>query len=159
MKANLYRKDSQFLFNYCTKKVSKKMNKCGTLLRLWRKDGMAKGKMAFFMENGLKGGRKNEWEKQCHRDAWNLKTLCVVNRQERRGITRRETWRASLLCVQKRNPFWKHYEIQGVQEKLCFFTILCNPSLAYIAVRDLQSSQRIASVQSLRLAGNFLYNQ
>ena len=33
------------------------------------------------------------------------------------------------------------------------------PSLAYIAVRDLQSSQRNASVQSLLLAGNFLYNQ
>ena len=39
--------------------------------------------------------------------------------------------------------------ILGVQEKLCFFTIQCNPSLAYIAVRDLQSSQRNASVQSL----------
>ena len=49
--------------------------------------------------------------------------------------------------------------IQGVQEKLCFFTIHCSPSLDYIAVRDLQSSQRNASVQSLLLAGNFLYNQ
>ena len=40
------------------------------------------------------------------------------------------------------------------------FTIHCNPSLAYIAVRDLQSSQRNASVQSsLLLAGNLLYNQ
>ena len=37
-----------------------------------------------------------------------------------------------------------------------FFTILCNPSLAYIDVRDLQSSQRNASVHSLVLAGNFL---
>ena len=35
-----------------------------------------------------------------------------------------------------------------------FFTIHCNPSLAYIAVRDLQSSQRNARVQ-LQLAGNF----
>ena len=33
------------------------------------------------------------------------------------------------------------YDLHGVQEKLCFFTIHCNPSLAYIAVRDLQSSQ------------------
>ena len=49
--------------------------------------------------------------------------------------------------------------IQGVQVKLCFFTINCNPSLAYIAVRDLQCSQRNAIVQSLLLAGNFLYNQ
>ena len=49
--------------------------------------------------------------------------------------------------------------IQGVQEKKCFFTIYCNPSLAYIAVRDLQSSHRKANVQSLPLAGNFLYNQ
>ena len=32
-------------------------------------------------------------------------------------------------------------------------------SLAYIAVSDLQSSQRNASVQSLLLAGNFLYNK
>ena len=50
-------------------------------------------------------------------------------------------------------------DIQAVQEKLCFFKIHCNPSLASIAVRDLQSSQRNASVQSLLLAGNFLYNQ
>ena len=50
--------------------------------------------------------------------------------------------------------------VQGVQEKLCFFgTIHCNPSLAYIAVRDLQSSQRNASVQSLLLAGISFYNQ
>jgi len=49
--------------------------------------------------------------------------------------------------------------IQGVQEKLCFFKILCNHSLAFIAVKDLQSSHRNASVQSLQLAGNFLYNQ
>ena len=47
----------------------------------------------------------------------------------------------------------------GVQEILCFFTHHCNPSLAYIAVRDIQSSLRNASVQSLPLAGNFLYNQ
>ena len=40
-----------------------------------------------------------------------------------------------------------------------FFTIHCNPSLVYVAVRDLQSSQRNASVQSLLLAGNILYNQ
>ena len=45
--------------------------------------------------------------------------------------------------------------VQGVQEKLCFFTIHCNPFLAYIAVRDLQSSQHNTSVQSLLLAGNF----
>ena len=49
--------------------------------------------------------------------------------------------------------------LQGVQEKVCFFTIHCNPSLAYIAVSDLQSSQRNASVQLLLLAGNFLYHQ
>ena len=48
-----------------------------------------------------------------------------------------------------------------VLRKNCvFFTIYCNHSLAYAAVRDLQSSQRNASVQSLLLAGNFfLYNQ
>ena len=40
------------------------------------------------------------------------------------------------------------HQVQGVQEKCCFFTIHCNPSLAYIAVRDLQTSQRNASVQS-----------
>ena len=37
-------------------------------------------------------------------------------------------------------------KVQGVQEKLCFFTIHCIPSFAYIAVRDLQSFQRNASV-------------
>ena len=49
--------------------------------------------------------------------------------------------------------------VQGVQERLCFFTNHCNLSLAYIPVSALQSSQRNASVQSLPLAGNFLYNQ
>ena len=29
-----------------------------------------------------------------------------------------------------------HFDIQGVQEKMCFFIIHCNPILAYIAVRD-----------------------
>ena len=48
-------------------------------------------------------------------------------------------------------------QLQGV--KIFFFTIHCNPSLAFIAVRDLESSQRNASVESLLLAGNFLYNQ
>ena len=42
------------------------------------------------------------------------------------------------------------HKVQGVQENLCFFTIHCNPSLVYIVVRDLQSSQRNASVQSLQ---------
>ena len=41
------------------------------------------------------------------------------------------------------------YELQSVPEKLGFFTIHCYPSLAYMAVRGLQSSQRNASVQSL----------
>ena len=50
---------------------------------------------------------------------------------------------------------WNLFDIQGVQEKLCFFTVHCNPSLANIAVRDRQSSRRNASVQSLLLAGNF----
>ena len=45
------------------------------------------------------------------------------------------------------------------RKKLCFFIIHCNPSFAYIAVGGLLSSQRNASVQSLLLAGNFLYNQ
>ena len=40
--------------------------------------------------------------------------------------------------------------------KIVFFKIHCNPSLACIAVRDLQSFQRNASVQSLLLAGNFV---
>ena len=56
-------------------------------------------------------------------------------------------------------PNFHKCKIQGVQEKLCFFTSHWNPSLAYIAVRDIQSSQRNASVQSLLLASYFLYNQ
>ena len=55
-----------------------------------------------------------------------------------------------VFCVFKYRVFRKN---------CVFFTIQCNPSLAYIAVRELQSSQRNASVQSLLLAGNFLYNQ
>ena len=45
----------------------------------------------------------------------------------------------------------------GCSGKILFFH--CSPSLAYIDVRDLQSPQRKTSVQSLLLAGNFLYNQ
>ena len=52
-----------------------------------------------------------------------------------------------------------HMDIQDVRDKLCSFIINCKPSLAYIAVRDLQSSQRNVSEQSLLLDGNFLYNQ
>ena len=40
-----------------------------------------------------------------------------------------------------------------------FHNSLRNRSLVYLAVRDHQSSQRNASVQSLLFAGNFLYNQ
>ena len=47
----------------------------------------------------------------------------------------------------------------GFSGKIVFITIHCNPSLAYIAVRYPQSSQRNASVQSLLFAGIFLYNQ
>ena len=51
-------------------------------------------------------------------------------------------------------------DLQGVQEKLCFFAqFTATPPLAYIAARDLQSSRRNESVQSLLLAGHFLYNQ
>ena len=43
----------------------------------------------------------------------------------------------------------------GCLGKIVFFTIHCNPSLAYIAVREPQSSRCNASVQPLLLAGNF----
>ena len=54
-----------------------------------------------------------------------------------------------IYCLQPFNTYHSSYErggedIQGVQGKLCFFTIHCKPSLAYTAVRDLQSSQRNA---------------
>ena len=49
--------------------------------------------------------------------------------------------------------------LQGFQEKLCFFSQFNATPLAYITVKDLQSSQRNTSVQSLLLAGCFLYNQ
>ena len=39
-------------------------------------------------------------------------------------------------------------DIKGVQEKLWFFTIHCNPSLTYIAVRDLQGSLNAMRVYS-----------
>ena len=42
-----------------------------------------------------------------------------------------------------------------IQKNCIFLTIHCNASLAYITVRDLLSSQRNASVQSLLLANNF----
>ena len=61
-------------------------------------------------------------------------------------------------CIQVL-PLDVSIQVKGVQEKLCFFHNSLQPPLAYIVVRDLQSSQRIASVQSLLLAGNFLYNQ
>ena len=54
------------------------------------------------------------------------------------------------ICLAMYRVFRKNY---------VFFHNSLQPSLAYIAVRDLQSSQRNASVESLLLAGNFLYNQ
>ena len=69
----------------------------------------------------------------------------------------------SLIEINDKNIIvpYRHKEIRyKVFKKNCvFFTTHCNPSLADIAVRDLQSSQRNPSVQSLLLAGNFLYNQ
>ena len=53
---------------------------------------------------------------------------------ETKNLNRKSLKYKALCCLKK--------YIQGVHEKLCFFTIHCNPSLAYIAVRDLQSSQR-----------------
>jgi len=52
---------------------------------------------------------------------------------------------------QRSSRMWSYiypYLLQGVEEKLCFFTTHCNPSLAH----NLQSYQRHASVQSLLLA-------
>ena len=41
------------------------------------------------------------------------------------------------------HPINVSHQVQGVHRKNCvFFTIHCNPSLAYVAIRDLQSSQR-----------------
>ena len=67
---------------------------------------------------------------------------------------------------QKYNDFWfrrmkkkMKERYTGCSGKIVFFTIHFNPFLAYIAVRDLQSSHRNAIVQSLLLTGNFLYNQ
>ena len=47
------------------------------------------------------------------------------------------------LDIGQTNPKVNVNVVQCVQEKLCFFAIHCsNPFLAYIAVRDLQSSKR-----------------
>ena len=46
------------------------------------------------------------------------------------------------------NSEWLYWK-QRSTLKMYFFTIHCNPSLAYIAVRDLPSPQRNASEQSL----------
>ena len=54
-------------------------------------------------------------------------------------------------------PYCHFQQCTGCSGKIVFFHIHCNPSLAHIAVRDYQSSQRNASVQSLLLAGNFFY--
>ena len=77
-----------------------------------------------------------------HAQVWECRA--AINRQEIRNIQEEDDQVLS--------------DIQGVQEKLCIFTIHCNPFLAYIAVRDLQSSRRNASVQSLLLAGHFCTN-
>ena len=45
------------------------------------------------------------------------------------------TWQVFLVCF-----ICNSFYVQGVQEKWWFFTIHCNPSLAHIALRDVQSS-------------------
>ena len=60
---------------------------------------------------------------------------------------------------QATSPFKNFLGVQGIQEKNVFFTIHCNPSLAYISVRDRQSSQSNTSVQSRILGGIFFVQQ
>ena len=90
---------------------------------------------------------------------------CVLHRKRRKYIYPLKKHKNSILSLldqaiifSKQHPVPFTHKVQGSQEKLCFFTIHCNPSLAYIAVRDLQCSQRNVSVQSLLLAGNFLHS-
>ena len=64
---------------------------------------------------------------------------------------------AATFCVFYRlsNALYVTYRL--FWKKCVFFTIHWNSFLAYIAVIDLKSSQRNASVQSLILAGNFFF--
>ena len=50
-----------------------------------------------------------------------------------------------------------YFSYKGVQERFCSFTIHCNLSFAYIAVRDLQSSQRNASVRTFTPIGWYFF--
>ena len=50
---------------------------------------------------------------------------------------------------------YQFFHSTGCSGKIVFFTIHCNPTLAFIAVRVRQSSHRNASVESLLLAGYF----
>ena len=46
-----------------------------------------------------------------------------------------------IYSIKNIGPIAQFSHVQVVHEKMCFFTIHCNHFLAYIAVRDLQSSQ------------------
>ena len=94
------------------------------------------------------------YRKLCRREKL---TVPPSSQQTDMGV-RKEVTLPIISNMARMIPFIQDFQkAQGVQE--FFFTIHRNPSLAYIAVRDLQSSQRNASVQSLLLAGNFLYSQ
>ena len=51
-------------------------------------------------------------------------------------------WFGSYCYIWNRHMTLYSDLVQGVQEKLCFFTIHCNPSLAYIAEETQKSTSR-----------------
>ena len=79
----------------------------------------------------------------------NQQTYMRVHRTVTRSIIMKRLWCGkqvyrepmfARLNVRIGQTHGAEQNIQGVQEKLCLFTIHCNPSLAHIAVRDFQSS-------------------
>ena len=104
---------------------------------------------------------KTKWQKVVARHgAWPLPTSTETYFG---GFARRctGTWgkRWTQLNCFGENILWFFWIYRVFMKNFVLFTNHCNLSLAYIAVKDCQSSQRNASVQSLLLAGHFLYNQ
>ena len=57
--------------------------------------------------------------------------LLFVNRNQVYQLFFEKSRRADM-----RDRHFMHIYIQGVQEKLCFFTVRCNPSLAFISLKE-----------------------
>ena len=83
------------------------------------------------------GGNTNRNKKR--REDEKVQINGLINNRKNKMMENKTRWRVALRdhAESVKDGLSMQANVQCVQEKLCFFTIHCNPSLAFIAVRDL----------------------